>query len=618
MVSFEAVFRSSADALILHDGEKLLDCNDAALRLFGAKEQAALLGTRLRTLLAGEELQPAPRADDGAASLQRFRTLDGQFFLADASTSRLPAADGGIFCLSLRRTTETEAMQRALEARESNLRLVFDAVPGRMAWIGADRRFRYVNRSFERLSGFAPEEVIGRTVPEIIGPAAYEAVEPLGAAAMAGEVQHWEGWLPYTAGGRRFVRRTYAPSHRDDGVIDGYFVFSLDLTEQKQAEQELEIQREALHQSEKLNALGSLLAGVAHELNNPLAVVLTQATLLKEKARDPDTERRGERIYAAAERCARIVRSFLAIARQKPPMREPVQVAALIESALELTAYGLRANGIEVSIEPPSPGVTILGDADHLAQVFMNLLVNAQHALQEVTGERRVCIRTTEEDGQVVIRVSDNGPGIAQEVASRIFEPFFTTKPHGVGTGIGLSVCRGIVDAHGGTLRVEATPGGGATFLIRLPTAPNTAEDATAQLQSAGAEPLARAILVVDDEPDIGEVISEIVGPLAARVDVVESGRAALDRLSCESYDLIISDMRMPELDGPALYEHLRESGATPRCPILFVTGDTLGHRVEEFLERAAARVVEKPFEPQTLREEVIAVLTQARVHQGR
>ena len=613
MSLFECVFRNSADPLILHDGERLLDCNGAARSLFGGGDRDDLLAAKLEEIYAEGQLgsgeEPSSRAGD-AAAVRRFRQRDGGTFLAEATTSIVSDGVRDVFCLSLRRTSAAEALQRALEARESNLRLVLDSLPGRMAWIGADRRFRYVNRSFESFPGFTREEILGRTVPQVIGEEAYRHVEPFGAAALNGEVQHWEGWLPYSAAGRRYVKRTYAPSYRDDGAIDGYFIFSLDLTEQKQAEQEIETQREALYQSEKLNALGSLLAGVAHELNNPLAVVLTQASLLRDEARDSAIERRGERIYAAAERCARIVRSFLAIARQKPSTREPLDLEALIRSALELTGYGLKASGVDVSIDSSVRSTKVLGDADHLTQVFMNLLVNAQHALEETAGERRVRISANEEAQHVAVRLADNGPGIAPEVASRIFEPFFTTKPQELGTGIGLSVCRGIVDAHGGTLQAEATPGGGATFVVRLPKATGLSEIGTSGGAVSGGQGSARAILVVDDEPDMADVIAEIVAPLADRVDVVESGRAAIDRLARDRYDLVISDVRMPGLDGPALYDHLAQTGIGARCPILFVTGDTLHHRLDELLALAGTGVVEKPFEPQHLREQVLALLT--------
>jgi len=608
---FEAVFRSSVDALILHDGARLLDCNDAAVQLLAPGRRAGLLDAGLSALLdTGRRDRTWIMEDrpEEAVGVARFRTLGGDTFLAEARTTRLPV-EGDLFCLTLRRTTATEALQRALEAREANLRWVLDALPGRMAWIGADRRFRYMNRSFEKLSGYRPDEIIGKTVQEVIGEAAYRTIEPLGAAAMEGQVQHWEGWLPYTSAGRRYVKRTYAPSVRDDGVIDGYFIFSLDLTEQKQAEQALEAQREALYQSEKLNALGSLLAGVAHELNNPLAIVLAQAVLLQELAQDESTRRRSERICAAAERCARIVRSFLAIARQKPPTREPLDIEPLIRSALELTGYGLKANGIEVEIAA-GPGVPpVLGDADHLAQVFMNLLINAQHALQERPGDRRIRITTAIDGGDVTVRVADNGPGIPPALAARIFEPFFTTKPQGLGTGIGLSVCRGIVDAHGGALHAEPTPDGGATFVIRLPAAPAEGPEAIDAPSPQDADRIARAILVVDDEPDVADAIAEIVAPLARRVDVQYSGAAAAERLACERFDLVISDLRMPGLDGPALHARIGQGPGGTACPILFVTGDILHHQLEEFLKATGASVVEKPFDPTLLRERVEAML---------
>jgi PAS domain S-box-containing protein len=354
MSLFECVFRNSADPLILHDGERLLDCNGSAERLFGAGDRDGFLSAKLerstpRDSWGGEEPPAVPeRPPPCVGSGRRRGHLPGRGhdqhrsgWVRDVSACRF----GG------------PAPQKLCNARSRLANRTFGCsrLPPRAD--GLDRRGSPlpVRESELRVfPGFTREEILGRTVPQVIGEEAYRHVEPFGAAALKGEVQHWEGWLPYSAAGRRYVKRTYAPSYRDDGAIDGYFIFSLDLTEQKQAEQEIETQREALYQSEKLNALGSLLAGVAHELNNPLAVVLTQASLLRDEARDSAIERRGERIYAAAERCARIVRSFLAIARQKPSTREPLDLEALIRSALELTGYGLKASGVTSPSTAPS------------------------------------------------------------------------------------------------------------------------------------------------------------------------------------------------------------------------------------------------------------------------
>ncbi len=215
----------------------------------------------------------------------------------------------------------------------------------------------------------------------------------------------------------------------EDAAIFGV----IDLSAQKQAESEIARQREALHQGEKLSALGSLLAGVAHELNNPLSVVVGYAAMLRDSTTDPTAQERAERIHAAATRCSRIVKSYLAIARKKPAARTAVQINQLIEAALEFTSYGLRTADIGTMRDLAADLPELLADGDQLVQVFMNLIVNAQHALQRVAPPRQLRITTRREQGGVRIEVADNGPGVPAELSSEIFEPFFTTKQQGVG-----------------------------------------------------------------------------------------------------------------------------------------------------------------------------------------
>ncbi len=377
-----------------------------------------------------------------------------------------------------------------------------------------------------------------------------------------------------------------------------------DLTERKRVESELARQREALHQSEKMSALGSLLAGVAHELNNPLAVVVTQAVLLRESTTDPRTITRAEKIETAADRCARIVKSFLAIARQRPPTRAPVKLDDVVDAALDLTAYGLRSSGIAVSVDLPADLPGVLGDPDQLGQLAMNLIVNAQQALQKKEAPRRLRISATAGEGRVRLAFSDNGPGVPAAIRSRIYDPFFTTKPPGGGTGIGLSLCRSVAIAHQGTLSYEDSPEGGATFVVELPAAgraesPDEGEAAVLRTAQGG------SVLIVDDEPEIVEGLREIVAPMVARVDTATTGVEALHRVDAFDYDLMISDLRMPELDGPGLHAALMGRGRGAPGRIIFVTGDALDGEVRRFLAETGMPVIEKPFTPAEVRRAV-------------
>jgi PAS domain S-box-containing protein len=381
----------------------------------------------------------------------------------------------------------------------------------------------------------------------------------------------------------------------------------VDLTESKRIEAELDRQSALLNQNEKLSALGSLLAGVAHELNNPLSLVVGYAGLLEEMAPDGSTKERAVKVRIAADRCARIVRTFLAMARNKPRAPGPVQLNEVVEAALEIVAYGLRTADIEVECLPAPDLPLVHGDADQLHQVLANLLVNAQQALQTVTPPRRLRVTTGADGDAVWVAITDNGPGIPAAIASRIFEPFFTTKPQGVGTGVGLSVSHGIISAHGGQITVDSEPGGGSTFTVRLLRA-RTGQAATAKAAPPAPHRSAR-VLVVDDEPDIGHLLTDILKGDGHEVATAASGREALDWLSGREVDLIISDLRMPDMDGPGLYRALAERRPELLTRLVFITGDTLAADITGFLSETGANVIEKPLDPPDVSRTVQALL---------
>jgi PAS domain S-box-containing protein len=379
----------------------------------------------------------------------------------------------------------------------------------------------------------------------------------------------------------------------------------VDLTEQKRIEGEMTRQREALHQSEKMAALGSLLAGVSHELNNPLAIVVGQASLLEATAADARTVERAQRIAAAADRCARIVRTFLAMARRKAPERAPLAIGAAIDGTLELLGYLLRSAGIEVVRDISADLPAVMGDVDQLSQVLSNLLVNAQQALSDRPAPRllRVSARPSADRRIVRIEIADNGAGVPEELRTRIFEPFFTTKPIGLGTGVGLSVCRGIVEGHEGTIAVAVAPEGGALFTVELPAGGAGLARAIEEAEMpAPARMRARRILVVDDEPGIAATLAEILETEGAVVDVAHDGVQALSLLGNASYDAIFSDLRMPGMDGPALYREIVRRHPQLAARVAFVTGDTLGSGLSGDLAATGAPLVDKPFQPREIR----------------
>ena len=381
--------------------------------------------------------------------------------------------------------------------------------------------------------------------------------------------------------------------------------------EQQRTQSEMERQREAMYHREKLAEMGSLLAGVAHELNNPLTVVIGRITLLRATMEGGPRAEGLDKAAAAADRCVRIVRNFLALARQRPPERQKTSLNQVVREAVELLAYLLRVNNVEVSFALAEDLPALWADSHQLHQVVVNLITNANQAMQEGAGPRRLTFttRSDAERRRVIIEVADTGPGIPPAVQKRIFEPFFTTKPAGQGTGLGLPMCQGIVEGHGGSIRVESAPGHGARFVVELPVELPPVQDSEAPPTPAQPRRRGGRILVVDDEPEVARLLEEILAADGHRVDTAVNGAEALGKLREGGYDAVLSDIRMPILDGPGLYRWLERERPQLTRRIVFMTGDTLSPQTREFLDASGAPTVEKPFDADVVRRLVAHIL---------
>jgi signal transduction histidine kinase/CheY-like chemotaxis protein len=354
---------------------------------------------------------------------------------------------------------------------------------------------------------------------------------------------------------------------------------------------------EAARQSEKLASMGTLLAGVAHELNNPLSVVVGYAGIMRTRLTDGSLLGAAEHIETAGTRCARIVRNFLALARKHPPERGWVVLNDLVRESVELVAYALRVDNVEVSLDLAADLPPLWADRHQFQQVLVNLLTNAHQAMCDVA-RRRLRIVTRHDVGRarVVLRISDSGPGVPEALHDRIFEPFFTTKAPGQGTGLGLSLCYGIVEGHGGTLTLERGRDDGAVFRVELPLA--LPADVSGQHVDPPAPPLARGetVLVVDDEPAITEMLAEMLEAEGCRVDTATTGAAALEKLASHPFDVVLTDIRMPGIDGPRLYRDAARVSKGTRPAFVFMTGDVLTGQTADFLDGTGAPRLAKPF----------------------
>jgi two-component system NtrC family sensor kinase len=356
-----------------------------------------------------------------------------------------------------------------------------------------------------------------------------------------------------------------------------------------------------LIQSEKLSAVGQFVAGVAHELNNPLTAVVGFSELLQTMPSEGKNHAYLDRIAKSAMRCHKIVQSLLSFARQQTPERKLVQLHGVIEDVLEIMAYDLRTSGITVVKEfaPALPVIT--ADPHQLQQVFVNILSNARQAIEPSQREGKMTIRTHVRDSMISVEFEDNGPGIRPENLARIFDPFFTTKPVGKGTGLGLSLCYGIIQEHGGNIRVRSEPGSGATFIIDLPVARELTGDVIRRggtnVPFSDAEAVVgRSILVIDDEPWILDLAVELLRGDGHRVQTVLGGQQALELLERDKFDVIVSDWKMPGLNGVRLYEHLLASDPAAAKRVLFMTGDVVSDTFQDFLKLHSLICLSKPF----------------------
>jgi two-component system NtrC family sensor kinase len=463
------------------------------------------------------------------------------------------------------------------------------------------------NPAAETVFGRRGDTVLGRLLHQVVLPARHhptwlKALARLrdGAADAANANRRFE-LQALRADGSEFTAEVRMWRTDVDGVP--YCSASLiDVTERQQAAEELARQRDALRQSEKLAMMGGLLAGVAHELNNPLAIVMGRTSLLEEKCADATLKGDVQRIREAAERCGRIVRTFLNMARSKSPARAPVSFNDLVRAAVEMLSYAFRSHGIVMGLELADELPTVNADGDQIGQIVLNLLVNAQQALAGAQGERRVVVQTGVEvrrenrEPRVWLRVADTGPGLPPSVRERLFEPFFTTKPEGIGTGLGLSVSRSLAREHGGDLTLEArSPLGGASFRLNLPISGEPPHDALPQVLAVDAASTAR-VLVVDDEQEIAGLMRDLLESAGYEVAVAESGALALEMLETARFDAIVSDIRMPEMDGAALWHEVVVRHPALAKRMLFVTGDTLSPGAREFLKESQCRGLDKPF----------------------
>ena len=372
-----------------------------------------------------------------------------------------------------------------------------------------------------------------------------------------------------------------------------------DVSERKKVEDQTRDLYGQLLQSEKLAALGQTISGVAHELNNPLATILTWADRLSQGPVDEKTKRGLDTILSESERAAKIVRNLLTFARKRQSTRSMVDLNMVVRETVALRSYDQRPTEVTVVDALSAPLPKVFADAHQIQQVLLNLIINAEQAMLGANGRGTLLVRSSydRERESIVLEISDDGPGIAPEVQAKIFDPFFTTKEVGKGTGLGLTVAYAIVQEHGGRIRVASHAGAGASFYVELPVSGTPSRPPSQAAAPADFESLiGSTVLVVEDEPALALAVSEALTDAGFIVDRAGDGQEALRRVNAASYDLIVCDLKMPKVDGMRFYQTLVATHPDVARRVIFVTGDVAGTEAERFLQESGCRWLAKPF----------------------
>jgi PAS domain S-box-containing protein len=529
------------------------------------------------------------------------RKIVGIVSVDDPQNWRRPTAESisplELFANQVAHTIEERRLDQEVRQSTERYRTLVETMHDGIISVDLRERLLFANAALAELVGM-PETLL--------------TCRPLGTLLEADDLATFRAETALHQGGRvtgfeiRLRSRTgeLIPVHvsaspfREDGQLVGCFAVVRDLREQKKGEAEKKVMQEQLMQAEKLSALGELISGIAHELNNPLTGVMGYSQLLLNAGASPETEKNLEKIHKEAVRCQKIVQNLLTFARKRAPERRKVDVNALVEATLELRAYQLKVDGVEVTVDldPDLPPTS--GDFHELQQVFINIINNAHHAM--IDSHRRpsrLSLRTRREGETVRVSIADSGPGISEEHISKIFDPFFTTKEIGKGTGLGLSLSYGIIKEHEGSIGVTSRPGEGATFTVVLPVRDVVDEEPAQELAEKGRSAVQGSnILVVDDEETILELLESVLESSGHRVETACNGRQALEKIQRADFDIIITDVKMPDMGGDKLYERVSEIKPHLKRRVIFSTGDTVNPVTQALFKATGNPYLAKPF----------------------
>jgi PAS domain S-box-containing protein len=614
---FTELFETLQEGIyIINPVGDILDVNPALVRMLGYDSKEDLLSHRVPEIFHDraerksikDEVERQPILQGREITLTR---KDGTALICLNTAAAVRDSAGTVIRYqgALMDITGSRVMERRLHQQQEFARRLIDSFPDLIFVVDNAANYTFVSPRVVEVLGFEPEQIRELELGARSHSEDREALRAMYQEILAGRetFASLEVRVRHKNGEWRRLRCHFSPLFDEMDKIDGVIISGRDVTDLKRLE-------EQLIQAEKLAAMGQMLAGVAHELNNPLTAILGVTELLRERqGTDEITQRQLELTHRQARRAARIVQNLLEFSRPASPQKKPLDVNVLVERTLQLQEHSLRRNHVEVDFHP-QPGLpAVMGDGNQLIQVLLNLVTNAEQAIREVHESGRIRIRLALRAGHIVVTVQDDGVGILPEALPRIFDPFYTTKRPGGGTGLGLSICMSIIREHGGNLDAKALPEGGSIFTVDLPVMTETSSTAneTAPSESPAhsvsspqgdnlSAPHDRAILVVDDEESIRMLLEEGLSAHGLHVDCVGSAEAAITFACNRAYDVLLCDLNLThagdgKVSGREVAARILAAVGAEKPSVIFMTGDLIEPHVPP-AGSGEPRLLQKPF----------------------
>jgi PAS domain S-box-containing protein len=601
-IRFAELFESLREGIFFSaPSGQILEANPALVTILGYDSKADLLSHNFREMYHEPADRDAILREFEERGFVRdrvvtFRRKDGAlvhcltsgFIIRDAS-GRMSRIQGAMVDITERREIENKLRQE-----QEFVRRLVASFPDLVIVLDVEGRFTYVSGSMKEILGVAPGEFVGQSFGWRTDQEGQAKLGELVRKITSGRQVHAQIELrtKHADGSWRVLRCSVGPLVDEAGKITGIVATARDITESKVAE-------EQVAQKEKFAAMGQMLAGAAHELNNPLTAILGVSDLLRERVTDDAMRRHVELVLQQTRRAAGIVQNLLAFSRPPSQGRLKIRLEDVIRQALQVEQPALDRKNISVKFEAEPNLPSVEGDSRLLTQVFLNLIGNAEQAISSASSHGTIAISLSRTGDAIRTTFADDGPGIAPENLGKLFDPFFTTKRPGGGTGLGLTICLAVTKDHGGTIEVHSTPGAGASFHVLLPAAavalPLSARLAIPEARSAG--PLhGHRVLVVDDEESIREIVQEGLVARGMHVDCSESSEAALAYLGSNACDVVVCDSNLPGLTGEQLLERLRAGRSGSQPGFVLMTGDLVDSDAIKQFEKKGARIMQKPF----------------------